>query len=390
MHAPMLVLVLLLGWTCGNSGAEQQGIVSIAAAKALARMPVSRPSASRARPSTTGELTVMVERGAVTPARFRLQGPTPVEGPVEDFRYLARNLLPGTYELIPVYAGNITGRPRRLSIRPGKSAAVFFRAERVGALDLTMEPGICSEAREMVVTHVQSSRTANERTSSKTGMAELTLDGTCARVVGGLRPGDYEVKVLNQAGTLASIPVSVKAQVVAAVTISAISVRVSGHVTLSGNPSADIKLEFRPADDWLDVTTVSADSLGMFSARLPEAGEYLVAFTRGAIHLVGQEREITVEGGDNDVDFELTGATLAVMVDGWPYRCLEWPILSCRRPRTASCDSEYSFPGRIGSSTWHCHLTSRASRSSSAQTAPRASGCENASSHSLGGQPCQT
>jgi hypothetical protein len=97
-------------------------------------------------------------------------------------------------------------------------------------------------------------------------------------------------------------------------------VTVSGRVTLNGHPLPNVDLGFiaegRVAADDL----IRTDENGFYELSLPAPGRYDVWFERDGIAMLGNEREVTLSAGANDIDFDLQGATLKLQLKEWTRR----------------------------------------------------------------------
>lgn len=144
------------------------------------------------RPKDGGELTARLESATVFPERYSVVGSgwmTEVSAPQTDF-FAITPMPAGKYEVQPVYAGGLRGRPIAASIETGKSSALFLPKENVGSVDLVVEPAVCAETSGLTIVNVERARSITTRRS----VVALRNEGdNCSRTVAGLRPGKYEV-----------------------------------------------------------------------------------------------------------------------------------------------------------------------------------------------------
>jgi hypothetical protein len=66
-----------------------------------------------------------------------------------------------------------------------------------------------------------------------------------------------------------------------------------------------------------DRTTTRTDADGHYEVLLPKAGGYRVKFSQEFAELMDQDRDATLLGGQNLLDWSLAGGVLHIYVDGW-------------------------------------------------------------------------
>jgi hypothetical protein len=278
---------------------------------------LSRQTATRiVKPPAGGELVGLIERAAVLPDRYRLESATtrldlrPVVGTIA-----VSGLPPGSYTLVPQYAGGISGAVLPIRIERGRSTIVALRPEDVGAVEAVAGSTVCAETNRLTVSRIEQKGTR----TAEFAVARAGMMGNCTARVAGLAPGQYRVTFDRPSPRFAaSAPVEVAAQIEAHVSVDSPIVHVFGTVLVNGKPPIDLTLSFRPTNH-LGPPDAEAPvgPGGIFDVTLPEAGQYHVVPVRRSIAILGSDRTEVFEVGPNQFDLSLEGGSVVLELVNW-------------------------------------------------------------------------
>ena len=106
----------------------------------------------------------------------------------------------------------------------------------------------------------------------------------------------------------------------ASAVVSAAPVRVFGTITLNDKRPNDLAVTFYQENAALGTKiTVHTDANGLYDARLPSVGKFLVNFRINGSVLLGHDETIDVVNGDNERDWTLRGGVINLSFSGWDY-----------------------------------------------------------------------
>jgi hypothetical protein len=268
------------------------------------------------KPRAGGELLGIIQEALVLPDRYRLES-TKARVALRPFMGTIAHpgLPPGSYNLIPEYAGGIRGEVHPLRIEHGRLTIVALEPEAVGALEAAAGPTACSEAERLTVA---------QQTQGATGIVERTvaraeLTGDCTVRISGLAPGRYRATFDRaQPGFAASAEVEVAAQEQAHVLVDPELVRVFGTVLVNKKPALDMTLRFTPVNrPGPSVAEARLGPGGIFAVTLAGPGEYRVVPRRGSHSLLGSDRTAIFEPGPNEFNWSIDGGSVAFELVNW-------------------------------------------------------------------------
>ena len=263
-----------------------------------------------------GELLARLPPEAIRPESFRLVGPSAVEAAVADDLLHFSGVPPGEYDLVPVYTGGLTGQRQRVTIDNERSLLIVLAAERVGAVQVSADSGICLQAGSVNLTRIVNAGGA----STVSDVVSLPMDSGCSNTIAGLRPGDYEASFRSNQGLLATQRFVVASQAISAVRLSGFPVRVLGKVLLNNKPLQAATITFVRVDDLNgQKVTADTDSDGSFEAHLAAPGTFNVAFGEARYSFLGTERDVVLHAGDNVVEWSVRGGAVRVNLLGWDH-----------------------------------------------------------------------
>ena len=292
--------------------------------------PVTVPSAElngtwRLPPAAPGgELVLQRSDALVVPQRYRLVT-NETRSMHEHGRgeFLVLGAVPaGEYQMTPIYAGGVPARDQKLRIEDGRSTFAFVASEDVGGVVVRMAPAICSEAVRIGIKHLSiESTTSPDGTRATrtltTDVARIEPVSECETVVGGLRPGEYELVLDKREG---QAPVRRQFQVqdnaLTDVVIEPVGNRLSGKITLNGRPLAEATVEFMTAESpTRSVARGTTDAHGNYAAHFEKPGRYRATLRLHGVSLPGDARQVEVPAGETIFDWALTGGTLTVKLE---------------------------------------------------------------------------
>jgi hypothetical protein len=209
----------------------------------------------------------------------------------------------GAYAISPRYRGGHAGRLLSVSVRAGSTTEIAPPASpEPGAARVSLAPPLCGE-RELALELRSESGVASTRSLPESvcdveveGLAEGRWKATV--VQGGLRNEERAAAGFDAIGG-ASVAVALEPVV-----------RVSGRVTVGGEPARRLRLVFsRGPRQW----NAETDGDGAYRAVLGDAGEYGVSL-RASAALPSQTFARTWRAGDQEEDFALGEGAIAVRV----------------------------------------------------------------------------
>lgn len=259
-----------------------------------------------------GEVIWSAEPAPVTPIRYQFSGASSwtseVFGGSVDSRW---GLSPGSYLAVPEYHGGLKGEAVRFSIDNEKSTVLRLPAEQVGAVRVTAAADSCEDAPSLAITKI-----TNPSPVSRIGEHLLSLSTTeaCTWLVSGLPQGNYQVSLRTSLGSAGTRDVAVSPQVVTSVTMASPVVTVSGKVSLNGQPVTDVTIRWA-RQGTSDRHLARTDSNGDYSIKLDQPGAYTAVVETPTLGTSG--RRISLNEGENTVDWSFSGGVLDITIRGW-------------------------------------------------------------------------
>jgi hypothetical protein len=274
-------------------------------------------------PARGGEVIVQRSSAAIVPQSYRLF----VNGTESTHQHgrgefmTLRSMPAGAYQLTPVYSGGVAARVQKLRVEDGQSTFVFVPKEDVGGATVRLHPAVCSEAARVLVTHLSietvKSPDGGQTTRTMTSdAARIQPVPECEPVVGGLKPGEYEL-VLDKRQTDAQVRrrFEVRADVLTDVIIEPAGTKLAGKVTLNGRPLPQATVEFIPKGSSKPTAQGATDERGNYLADFDKPGPYYVTLRLRGVPVAGQQRLIEVPAGETTFDWAVTGGTVTVKIE---------------------------------------------------------------------------
>ncbi|GMV20734.1 MAG: hypothetical protein AMXMBFR57_06830 [Acidimicrobiia bacterium] len=267
-------------------------------------------------------MLIAVKPAAVMPVAVRI-GPAGSKAADEypfsvDGRLIRSGVPAAEVAVIPLYEGGLAGQPQSIAIEPERSTALTLEPADVGQLRIQLQSELCGYAGTLDVLKLGKTSTGM---TSRSRILRRALGVGCEHVVGGLTPGDYEVRASGgQVGFVVTRAVAVESQVEHAVSVSMPAVSISGTVLLNGRPYTREGLTIRFSEPDAPPTTGTSATIlgaGAYSAWLSTPGTYVARLTTGDLALTAETKTVSVVEGQNYLDWSFEGGTLTVSVEGW-------------------------------------------------------------------------
>jgi len=225
--------------------------------------------------------------------------------------FALRGLSQGTHDIVPVFAGNVLGIRTSVTVHDGETTIATLDTAKLSDVTVRVEtPSWCvagAEHGEIVLA----------RGSDRGSVGHASLGTGCDATFGGLRAGQYLLKLLIRDALVAQRRFEIGES--QSLSLSFGECILAGTVTLNGIPAPGVTLNVGPAGTlpFADDTTVEADAAGQYSMILPGPGRYSVIFKSGWTPMLGQDRVVDVQSGINQKDLALTSGELAVSLENW-------------------------------------------------------------------------
>lgn len=263
-------------------------------------------------PRAGGEFVVWPRPSAVQPSSFRL---TRLGG--VSVLLVRRNqtgvsaLLPGMYDLEPLYAGGITGAALRAAVEAGATTDIVFRPEDVGAVTVSVGERACGLGVGLRLGRLDLA----DSLAISAEVGAWPPSSECQWSLAGLRPGLYEATARVGEMRVGRTQFQVHTQTTSSAAIADASVTVFGTVTKNDKPLANEVVRFRAPDtSSADGVETRTDHEGRYDVTLGEPGRYRVTLGKPAWPL---ERRVELVEGSNRLDWSFAGGAIAVRLNGW-------------------------------------------------------------------------
>lgn len=254
-----------------------------------------------------GEVVVGVPAGSIRAEHIELTGRDHVWLQVGSEALVPKSgLFAGTYQVLPIYAGGLKGRPTQVVVESSKSSFAVLPSEPLGGIAAQVDSDACPK-----VTALRLSRIVGENDQLVLRNENLV---DCEWKVAGLSPGRYRVIAESANIVLANSTVDVAVQQWAETHLVSSTIRVTGRILLNGKPAQGMRLAFHGTQD--APTAVVTDGGGAYGVDLPKKGSYDIQL-RSLPFLGTQNIRQVFNQISNTFDWDITGGLIEVEISGW-------------------------------------------------------------------------
>lgn len=262
-----------------------------------------------------GEVVLVSQpNGQLAPEAYQIQGPgglsTEIGADLAVGMASIRGLSEGVYTITPIYQSRIAAEPRAVTVQTGRTTFARYDDEDVGAINVAIDPALCSLVTAAVVERLLPAQQPSGRRTIKRHEA-------CDVRVGGLSPGFYEVRLVGPQDALESAHTNVSRGVIAQVFVSA-NASVAGSLRINHQPGVEKAVELMRISAGEDgpIRRAYTDAAGSFQAEGLSPGDYRLRLSQGGVQSLGQEKRVKLRPGLNKVDWDVSAGSVTLKLLG--------------------------------------------------------------------------
>lgn len=260
-----------------------------------------------------GEIVVILPALSVPPVAFNAKGSSNRElQQLEGRLAVIQGLATGEYEIIPKYGSDLVGTGFTVPVREGSSSILSMPRQSIGGVVISLDADICPK-----VTAIGVKRDVGgplEGFISDGLVLQNPAVSDCKWKIEGLPIGNYVAYALTSGGSGGSGPFGVVGDAISTVQLGSRLIPVSGAVSMNRRPLPNANLTFISTDNG-EVFNAITDSSGSYITTLSTIGRYNVLINST---LSGKQRKTTtVTSGQTTINFELSGGTIVLRLNGW-------------------------------------------------------------------------